>query len=108
MAYTYPARMAGSNFEPIALEVRKEGVLLPTLGVLVTVYVKDQATGEVIVDNASAVTTEGVDGLFQYYFSLRQISCVCRTTTWLIQWTIAIGNYRYVSEQATLIVRKPL
>lgn len=106
MQFSYPARTVGSNFEPIVIEVKKEGVLLPALGVTVTVSVKDQ-------DSRKAIVTDGValspsDGRWNYNFTPEQISCVCGNAVWLVTWKIVLGTYTHLTEPALLPVRKPV
>lgn len=106
MPFTYAPKVAGANFEPIALEVRKEGELLASLGVTVSVLVKDSETKAVIVDNA--IATSPAVGRWEYFFTPEQVRCICSNTMWLVQWQIVLGDYTHITESALLPVRKPI
>jgi hypothetical protein len=107
MSFTYPPIVTDSNFNPIALRVKREGVLLPALGVTVQVNVKDRDTGAVIVEDG--VATSVGDGRWEYRFSPEQVALIVANSMWLVEWTIMAGGYTWRSnEPALLPVRKRL
>lgn len=108
MAYTYPAISTDSNLLPIAVLVKREGVPLPSLGVEVTVTVKEKGTGDSIVADGEATPNADIPGRWEYWFSPEAVA-VDENTTWLIEWKITSGGYTWRSpEPATIAVRKKL
>ena len=108
MPFQYPARVIGSNFEPIAIEVSQEGVLLPALGVTVLVNVKDADSRDLIVVDGVATAADEL-GRWKYYFTTDQITSITTSRTWLVEWTVIVGGYTWRSpDPATLPIRKRL
>lgn len=108
MAFTYAPRVTGSNFEPVALEIRREGVLLPALGVEVSVNIKDQDTKAMVVVDGLAAATQTA-GRWEYRFSPEAVETISANSIWLIEWTVKIGSYTFrTPEPGQMSVRKRL
>lgn len=111
MPFSYPARSADSNFEPIAIEIRLEGVLLPKLGAVVKVNVKDRDTADIIVTDGVAVpdSTPVENGIWRYWFTSDQVALITTVSVWLVEWSVQVGNYYWrLPEPAVMPVRKRL
>lgn len=108
MPFSYAPRVAGSTFEPIALQVLRDGVVLPSLGVEVTVTIKERNRRAIVVENAAATASSSTPGRWEYYFNATQMALVLTGTTWLIEWTIKVGDYLWRTETAQMIVRRRL
>jgi hypothetical protein len=109
VAYSYQAITTDSNLLPIAILVRREGVFMPSLGVEVTVTVKERGTGDIIVEDAEAIANDDVVGRWDYWFAPEAVAAITENTTWLIEWKIVSGEFTWRSpEPATLAIRKKL
>lgn len=114
-SFQYGIITQNTNFEPIGVDVRRDGELLPALGVNVSLTVKDRDLKDVdgqrvvIVEDAAASPHPTIAGRWEYYFTPEQVADVTATRVWLVEWKITFGIYTYrLDEPATLIVRKKL
>lgn len=109
MAFTYPARVIGSNFEPIQLSVSKEGLPLDPTGVAVRLTVKDKDTSAVLVDNQQATVVPEKPGYWQYRFPIESFSTITTNSVLLIQWTVTVDTFVFITpEPAQMTIRRPL
>lgn len=107
-SFQYKARIAASNFEPIGVEITREGSALPSIGVEVTVNVRDKDTKEVIVTDGVAAPSTTV-GRWEYTFTPEEVELITANSTWLVEWKIRVGSFVHVnSELGVLPVRKRL
>lgn len=107
MAFTYQTIVAGSNFLPLVIEVKRDGVLLPSAGVTMTVSVKDKTTRLFIVEDAQANPVPETEGRWEYFFPTEIVDAISGSATWLIEWTLRFGPYTWrLPEPAQMQVRK--
>ena len=108
MPFSYPPRVTGSNFEPVSLRVRQDGVALPHLGIAVTINVRDRETRAVIVQDGVAEPGDET-GRWDFHFTSEQVDAIATNTIWLIEWTVQVGPYTFrTPEPAQMPVRKRL
>jgi hypothetical protein len=109
MPFRYTSIATDTNFIPVAIEVRRDGVLLPVLGVEVTIFVKDRDTGVIVVDNERASPHPTFVGRWEYWFKPEVVESILNNAVWLIEWKVKAGTYVWrLPEPATLNVRKKL
>jgi hypothetical protein len=102
MSFKYPPIVTGSNFNPIAIRVRREGVLLEALGVTVTVTVKNRETNEIVCTDAVATFYEA--GIWQYRFTPEQVALIVANSEWYVQWKVVASTFTWRSEPLVLPV----
>lgn len=109
MPFAYETIAQDSNWLPIAIFIRSEGLPLDPLGVTVTVTVKNRDTREYIVTDEVATADVVNVGRWEFWFSPEQAHAIENTGTWLVEWKVSIEGYTWrLAEPATLIVRKKL
>jgi hypothetical protein len=109
MPFRYSTIATDTNFIPIAIEVRRDGVPLPLLGVEVTLFVKDRDTGVIVVDNQRASPHPTIVGRWEYYFEPAVVAGILNNAIWLVEWKVKAGPYSWrTPEPAILPVRRKL
>lgn len=89
--FTYPVRAADSNFEPIGIQITRDGALMSDVGVVVKVSVRDRDTAVVVVGDALAQSVG--NGVWRYWFTPEQVAAITKDGVWLVQWSLVVGSY---------------
>lgn len=110
MAFTYQPRVTGSNFQPVAIRIKREGQLLvDDPSIVVQVNIKDRDSHDAIVTDGDAEASTTEVGRWNYRFTPEQVALIDSARTWLIEWTVTVGAYTYrTPSPATMSVRKRL
>jgi hypothetical protein len=84
--FIYDPLVTDSNFEPITVEIKRNGRLVSLEGMTGTIRVQDEDSHELIVDNKP--TTLLSPGYAEYYFSPDEVAKIKRASVWLVEWRI--------------------
>jgi hypothetical protein len=83
---SYRAITTDSNLEPIAIEMRRGGVLVPLEGAHGTITIKDAGTRAIVVDQQEVVIVH--PGRALYTFKSSEVALIKSDATWLVEWRI--------------------
>ena len=92
--FQYDTIVAGSNLEPLTIELRnaRNGLPLPLSGATITITIRDETTGEVIADESEATPNASNPYWVDYYLSDDESAKITTQSTWLAQWTLTAGT----------------
>jgi hypothetical protein len=94
--FVYPAISTGSNYAPLAFEIRDGSTGRPVdlTGATVTVTVRDELTMEPIVEDSPGSVSGSNQYVAQYVFDPADVAKILVEGTWLVEWRIAFPNER--------------
>lgn len=95
-AFVYNAIATGSNFAPISFELRdgRTGQSITLTGSTVAVTVRDEQTGELILDSAEGAINSINPAIAEFYFADVDVAKITIESTWLVEWKITAANTR--------------
>jgi hypothetical protein len=94
--FVYPAISTGSNYAPLAFEIRDGATGRPVdlTGATVSVTVRDELTMEVIVQDSAGSVSSTNPHVAQYVFDPADVAKILVEGTWLVEWRITFPNTR--------------
>lgn len=93
--FEYGAITTDSNYAPLRCQLRDtSGSPVLATGSTVAVTVKDELTGETIVQDSAGTVSVSNPYEIEYLFASNTVALITRVTTWLVEWKITAVDSR--------------